>query len=260
MRHIRIFLLQFNEVIEDKGRILVWFLLTAISPLLLILFWRGASQIPGWTSAEITTYYLLAIVVYAGVMTHSEQHVATIDIQEGGLGAYLLKPYSYMRLIFDNEVSYRLFQGTLACVMLGCLVFLFPSFFTFAKDVNIILISLLMVVFAFFLTFVFKMAVALFAFWLTETRGIFESVDVLIVIFSGVLMPIAFMPQWLQSVASFLPFSYMIYYPVIALEGKLSMAECLNVLLMQLIWIGLFYLLYKLLWKYGLRRFSAVGQ
>lgn len=260
MRYLRIFLLQFQEVIEDKSRIIVWFLLATIAPLILILFWRGATQINGWTSAEIASYYLFAIVVYAGAMCHQEEHIATIDIQEGGLTAYLLKPFSYIRLIFFNEISYRLLQGTLGLIFLGCLVFVSPKLFAFTQSINIFLLSCLIVIFAFMLAFVFKMVVGLLGFWMTETRGAFEAVNVLIVIFSGTLMPLSFLPHWLESIAYTMPFAYMIYFPVVALEGKLNIGQFWQVLMMQFIWMSVMYLLYRVLWKYGIRKYTAVGQ
>ena len=260
MRYLRFFLLQFQEVIEDKSRIIVWFLLATIAPLILILFWRGASLSNGWTSAEITSYYLFAIVIYAGAMCHQEEHVATIDIQEGGLTAYLLKPFSYIRLIFFNEISYRLIQGSVGLILLGLLILLFPQLFTFTKEIDIFLLSCLMLILSFSLTFVFKMVVGLLGFWMTETRGAFEAVNVLIVIFSGTLMPLAFLPEWLEKIAYLLPFAYMLYFPVIAFEGKLSIDQFGPVLISQLIWIVIMYLLYRILWKYGIKKYTAVGQ
>jgi ABC-2 type transport system permease protein len=260
MRYVRIFSLQFQEVITDRSRIVVWLLLSMISPIILILFWRGATHIPGWTSEEIISYYLFSIVVYAGVMCHQEEHVASIDIQEGGLTAYLLKPFSYLRLIFFNEVSYRLLQGIVSLFFLGCLLFFFPNLFSFSKSLDVLLLSCLIVLGAFFLTFIFKMAVGLAAFWMIETRGLFESVNVLIVLFSGVLMPLAFLPDWLERIASMLPFVYMIYFPVIAFEGKLTLIELLQILGVQCVWIGVFFFVYKALWRAGLKKYTAVGQ
>lgn len=260
MRYIRIFFLQFQEVIEDRGRILVWFLLAAIAPLILVLFWRGASKIPGWTSNEITSYYLLAIVIYAIIMCHQEEHVASVDIQEGGLTAYLLKPFSYLRLIFFNEVCYRIVQGILGGILLTGFIFFFPNLFTFTKSPDVLALSILVCLMAFFVTFIFKMIVGILAFWMTETRGAFEAVNVLIVIFSGLLMPLAFYPQWLEQLAAYLPFAYMIYFPVIALEGKLQIAQLWHIIGVQIVWFVLLFLIYKKLWKAGLRQYTAVGQ
>ncbi|HWY79649.1 MAG TPA: ABC-2 family transporter protein [Candidatus Sulfotelmatobacter sp.] len=260
MRYLRIFLLQFQEVLEDRSRITVWFLLAAVTPLILLLFWRGASHINGWTSAEITSYYLFAIAIFAGTMCHHEEKVGITDIQAGGLTMYLLKPFSYIKLLFLNEIVYRMLQGTLGFVLLGCLVLIFPNIFAFTHAFDIFFVSCLIFISAFMLTFIFKTVVGLLGFWMTETRGAFEAVSVLIVIFSGVLMPLVFLPSWMQSLTMVLPFSYMLYFPVIAFEGKLTMLQCGQVLLGQLIWMAALYVFYRILWKYGIEQYTGVGQ
>ena len=259
-RHISIFFLQFQEVIEDRGRIFVWTLLAMISPLVYMLFWRGTKGVAGWSVDEIISYYLLAIVMYAAVMSHQEEHIATIDIQEGGLTAYLLKPFPYVRFLFFNEASYRVLQGLLGVFMLACFAFLFPGIFIFTNHVDIFLLSVLSMFFAFLITFVFKTAIGLLAFWMTEMRGIFEPINFVLIVFAGLLMPLAFLPHWLESIAYLTPFAYMIYFPVLAFEGKLTMLQLLSVLGMQLVWISILFCLYKILWRAGLKQYTAVGQ
>lgn len=260
MNSLKIFALQFQEVIEDRGRILVWFLLATIAPLVLILFWRGAGQSTGWTPNEITSYYLFAIVIYAGIMCHQEEHVGNIDIQEGGLTAYLLKPFSYTRLIFFHEVSYRVLEGGIGLLLLLCLIVFFPNLFAFTNDPTIFLLSFIILIAAFALTFIFKMCIGLLAFWMTETRGAFEAVNMTIVIFSGIMMPLSFLPSWIEQLAYILPFSHMIYFPVIAFEGKLQPSELIRILTIQGVWITIFFSLYKILWHAGIKKYTAVGQ
>lgn len=260
MRYFKLFLLQFQEVIEDRGRIFVWFLLATIVPLISILFWRGAGHIPGWTGEEITSYYLLAIIVYAGIMCHQEEHVAIVDIQEGGLTAYLVKPISYIYLVFFNELSYRLLQGGMGIVLLFCFLIFFPHFFAFTTSFVLLFYSCLVAIAAFFLTFIFKMNIGLLAFFMTETRGAFEAINVLLTIFSGIVMPLAFLPSSLASFVYALPFASMVYFPIIAFEGKLTTNELLHVLMIQTLWIIIFYGLYKILWQKGIKKYTAVGQ
>jgi|SRR5882724_6562969 len=260
MRNLKIILLQFQEVIEDRSRIFVWFLLGIITPLIMILFWRGASHIPGWTSNEITSYYLLAIIINAIIMCQQEEHVGTIDIQEGGLSSYLLKPFSYFWLIFFNELAYRLLQGILGILLLVVFVGFFPGLFAFAKSPDVLFLSVIIAIVAFLLTFIFKMIIGILAFWLTETRGAFEATNVMIVIFSGLLMPLAFLPSWLEQIVSKMPFAYMIYFPVIAFEGKLTVLELWQVLFMEFFWLGICLLIYKKLWQEGIKQYTAVGQ
>lgn len=260
MRILRIFFLHTREVFEERSRLLVWFLIGLISPLILILFWRGANNLGGWTIEEITSYYFLVITVRVFVMSHHEERVALIDIKEGGLTAYLLKPFSYFWIRFFGEFSYRFVQGLFGFLLLFIIVKLLPSYFIFANSVVVILLSMIILFLALFLTFTFKTIVGILAFWMTDARGSFEVVEVLLTLFAGYLMPLAFFPPLIQKFVFFTPFPYMIYLPVIAIEGKLSVLQLIQMAGGQIIWIGIFYFLYHKLWLAGVKKYTAVGQ
>jgi ABC-2 type transport system permease protein len=254
------FLLHAQEVYQERSRLIVWFLLSWITPLVLILFWRGAKDLGGWTIEEITSYYLLVIVMGVFLMSHHEDVIAVTDIQEGRLTSYLLKPFSYFWSKFFNEISYRIVQGGIGFFLLFLFVQLFPHYFVFADSPIILLLSVSVSLLSLFLIFVFKSIVGLTAFWMTEARGAFEVVDATLAIFAGYLMPIAFMPGWMHSFIYLLPFPYMIYYPVIAFEGKLTAIQLVHVMGVQVLWIAVFVFLYKKMWRSGIKKYTAVGQ
>ena len=76
---------------------------------------------------------------------------------------------------------------------------------------------------------------------------------------SGRLVPLTLMPPWVQSVADFLPFKWTFGYPIEALVGQLSTAQLLSGLAMQALWIVVGALAVKVVWRAGVRRYSAVG-
>lgn len=260
MRYLNIFFLSLQEVFEARSRLVVWVIWAAIVPSILIFFWRGAKSLSGWTINEVTSYYLLVVIGSVFLMCHHENKIATLDIKEGGLTAYLLKPISYIKMQFFNELSYRVIEGTFSILLLGCFVLLFPHLFVFVSSPFSLLVGFLIVVSAIMLTFLFKTCVGLMAFWMTEARGLFETVNITTLIFSGMLMPLAFYPEWLEKFVYLLPFPFMIYFPIIALEGKLLLPDLIRVLLIQLLWISIFYFLYKILWHAGIKKYTAVGQ
>lgn len=260
MRYVKIFLLHLQESFGQRSVSLVWLLLSIITPLLMILFWRGAKQINDWSPSLITSYYLLAVIMSAFLMTHIENDVARLDIQEGNLSQYLLRPFSYLLFWFFTAISYRVIQGIFGIIVVLFLILFFPNSFIVTTNPFIFAGSICIAVCAFLLSFYFKMIIGILAFWIIEIYGLFEIIEVILTIFAGYLMPIALLPNWLAHTAYMLPFSYMIYFPIIAFEGKLSGIELFKVLSVQTIWILIFYLLYQKLWHAGLKKFSAVGQ
>lgn len=261
MRYLRIFLLHCEHIFEHRARSFVWFLISLFNPLLYILFWRGAINASvGWTMSSMISYYFLLTVASAFLMAHIEDDVAHYDIQEGNLVKYLIKPFSYFWLKFFEEIHYRLLQGAYGVVVFSLFYFLFGQLVVLASDPLIVLLSVMVVILAYFLSFVFKMIIGLMAFWLTEVHGLFQLVEMILVIFAGYVIPVELLASPLDKVSLLLPFAYMIYFPVVSFQGKLQLNQILAVILTQLTWLLLLYFLYRLVWRKGMKKFTAVGQ
>ena len=76
---------------------------------------------------------------------------------------------------------------------------------------------------------------------------------------SGQLIPISFFPEALQRIFDFLPFSSMIYTPVMVYLGKYQGMELALVLGRQLLWVVLLYALGTFLWSRITRRLIVLG-
>lgn len=113
---------------------------------------------------------------------------------------------------------------------------------------------------AYFISFIFKMIVGLSALWIIDYGGLQQLTIVIQMVFAGFVIPIQFFHPILKNIANILPFSYMIYYPVLAMQGKLVGMELLRVIGIQILWLGILILLYKKMWKVGIRMFTGIGQ
>ena len=76
---------------------------------------------------------------------------------------------------------------------------------------------------------------------------------------SGRLVPMPLMPNWVQDVAGFLPFQWSFYFPIQTLVGDLTNAELLGGLAMQVFWTVVGIGVFSLVWRYAIRRYTAVG-
>ena len=56
-----------------------------------------------------------------------------------------------------------------------------------------------------------------------------------------------------------LPFQWSFYFPIQTLVGDLSNQELLEGLGMQLLWIVVLTALFLVVWRFAIRRYSAVG-
>ncbi|OGK38076.1 hypothetical protein A3F03_02555 [Candidatus Roizmanbacteria bacterium RIFCSPHIGHO2_12_FULL_41_11] len=262
MRLFRIFLLHFQSIAQHRTRSLVWFLLSLFNPFMLLLFWTASAKDNqlGIDLTVISTYYLLLVLGGSTLMAHQEEDVAVMDIQKGALVKYLLRPIPYYFMRFSEEMHYRILQGGYGIVAIIILSNIFQISLKFVSDPLFLVLALVSCVLAYLLSFTYKMLLGILAFWLIETRAIFEFAEVVTLILCGFLVPLDLLPSWLKLVAQLTPFPYMIYYPLSALIGQFSLYGLASILAIQACWLGVFFLTYKLVFGAGIKRFTAVGQ
>ena len=96
-------------------------------------------------------------------------------------------------------------------------------------------------------------------FWTTRVGALYELYFALELLLSGRLVPMSLMPPWVQQVAAYLPFQWTFYFPIQALVGDLSPQQLLYGLGMQAFWIVVGVIAVNIMWRFGIRRYSAVG-
>jgi ABC-2 type transport system permease protein len=96
-------------------------------------------------------------------------------------------------------------------------------------------------------------------FWTTRGNAIFDLYMAVELLLSGRLVPLPLMPEWVQEIARFLPFQWAFYFPIESLVGDMSNVELLKGLGAQLLWILIGLAIFRIAWRYAIRRYSAVG-
>ncbi len=265
MRYLKIFSITVRNALETRSRSLVWFLISLITPLLMLFFWRGATHgdaeiVSGWNYSSLFVYFLLSIIGGSLLISHIEEDVADKDIKQGNLVAYLTKPFSYFKIKYLSELPWRLLQGSFGLVVFIFLAIFLHNLINFNMTFIQLMLTILVCILASLISFTFKIIVGVLGFWFTDSHGLFQLVDVLLVILAGYIVPLPLLPKFLQGIAQVLPFSYMNYFPVIVAQGKLDVLHTLVVLMSQIIWLVILIGLYNFLFNKGVRKFTGVGQ
>ena len=99
----------------------------------------------------------------------------------------------------------------------------------------------------------------MFTFWTTRGSAIFETYILAELLLSGRLLPLTLMPHWSQTLAAWLPFKWTFYFPIEALVGHMSYARLVGGLGMQLVWAAIGASIVAVMWRFSVRRYTAVG-
>jgi ABC-2 type transport system permease protein len=115
------------------------------------------------------------------------------------------------------------------------------------------------VVMATVLNFLWGYCVAMVAFWTTKNGAINRVYWSVAMFLGGRIAPLAVLPPALQAAARYLPFQTMFAFPIEVAMGRRTGDQILHNYLLQLAWIAIGLVVWRLAWRAGLKRYSAVG-
>ena len=81
----------------------------------------------------------------------------------------------------------------------------------------------------------------------------------IISIFSGIIAPLTLFPQWFQALSNFLPFKELIYTPINIYLGQISLNEIGIIIIKQMIWGILLYMLAKFFFNHAVKKVTING-
>lgn len=257
----RVFSVFVQDALIYRAVAVVWILTDTIPALVMPLLWmasfNGRSEIGGFGRSDFAAYYLVLLFVTNLVQCHVLWEMAT-DIKEGRFSTYLIRPFAYQTMHYLGFLAWRITRTALFLPVFALVAFLFrrelggaqfhPGAAFFAS-----------LVLGHFVSFFITYAFGLLALFFVETRSLFNFWYMPLIIFSGQIAPLELFPPAWRTVANFLPFRYTIALPTEILLGRLTPAETLRGLVMQLAWIALAYVAGRVLWRTGLKQFTGVG-
>ena len=244
---------------QHRGFFFLLAFMWMVPPLIYMFVWTtavGGNSIGGFTQDGFVGYYLTLIVV--NQMTYSQTNWTVGDqIRAGTMNIHLLRPISPVFDALASEIAgkvvYMVFIVPVTLI-LGWI--LRPEIqVTWWRFVQFLLALSL----AWALRFFWGFWIALLAFWTTRANALLAVQDSLIFLLAGQVAPVALLPAEMKIAAFAMPFRYMIGFPVEVLTGNLSNTQIQHGFAIQSGWLALTMVIFWLIWRQGLKQYSAVG-
>ena len=230
-----------------------------IQPLIYLLVWTTAAAgktIGGMNRGEFVAYYLVLILV--NQITYSQTNWTVGDlVRYGQMNRLLIRPLSPFFDTLSSEMAgtvvYMIFDLP---VVLGLALILRPEMHATWQAWLAFVPALLL---AWGLRFFWGYWLALLAFWATRADALLALQDSLVFLLAGQVAPVGLLPSLLRHAAVVLPFRYMVGFPVEVLTGQVNNTELVAGFIVQAGWLAVALVLTAILWRLGLKRYSAVG-
>jgi ABC-2 type transport system permease protein len=240
---------------------LLWMLFAIIRPVIFLAAWVAVAtaqggSVGGYSIGDFAAYYVCLTFVNQLVLAWNSQEFEW-EVNQGRLSAKLLRPLHPLHYaVVDNVV----FKMTTLPVLGAILVLISISFNAhYETQLWHVLVFIPSVLLAAALTFVFNWIIASLAFWATRMNTANTLWNRASFVFAGQIAPIALMPGWLQAISYGLPFWYMQGAPTEVLRGGVTPERALFILAGQMAWLLACYVVFRVVWRRGVRAYSAVG-
>lgn len=161
-----------------------------------------------------------------------------LRVRSGDVATDLQRPLDFQLYWLAQDLGragyHALFRGV-PPFLVGALVFdvLVPG------DPVVWLAFTASLVLAVVVSFAFRFLFNLAAFWLLDYRGAGVLAMVVSTFFSGQIVPLAFFPDWLETLAWALPFAAMVQAPIEVWLGHAQGAELVGLLGLQALWAAI---------------------
>jgi ABC-2 type transport system permease protein len=179
-------------------------------------------------------------------------------VQSGEVATDLSRPFDYEFYWLAQDYGRALYQFFLRSVppfVVGMLVFGAEL----PPDAALWLAFFPSLVLAVTVSFAWRFCLNLTAFWLLDYRGVAGMSNLVAILLSGFLVPVAMFPDSIRTIVYLLPFASMVAIPIDIFLGKLGGEELAAALLLQAFWAVAMLALGRLVLAAALRKLVVQG-
>jgi len=244
-----------------RTELVIWLTSMILQPVVFMSVWRSTAVniggvLNGYSSGDIATYFILIMLInhatMAWVMWEWDGRV-----RNGELSYLLLRPHHVFHRDLGENISFKTATfPVMALTAVALIIGTKPSIHITLVHAMAFIPAILM---AFALRFTVDWMTALGAFFTTRVDALNVFYFFLLLLFSGQMAPIPFLPAPMRIISQFLPFRWMLDFPARLMMGRLTPTEIETGLAMQMLWIGISAVICIAVWRKGVRGYTAVG-
>jgi ABC-2 type transport system permease protein len=253
--------LSFKRVLQYPWAVLLYISFTWINMALTIAVWIIASrshQSGIITEHSIIYYYFLLLILVPLIQSYATGYISNEQIKKGELSFYLLKPTSFFWNMFLYEVPWRILSFLYTIPIILLYIYFFKPVITVSP--YILFAGIILIPFCYLFSFLIEIITAYFSFIFEDTKGIQNVNEVAVILFSGGGIPLFAFPPILLFISSFLPFRYYLYDLILLFQGSILHQELYTFFVLFFSWLVILFMIERIFWNFGLKRFTGEGR
>ncbi len=264
-KYLEIFRISWQDAFVYRLNFIMWRVRTIFWFLTVYFFWLAVysknSSIYNYDRSLMFTYIVGSAFLHSLIFASKSVNIG-VEIANGDLNNYLLKPINYLKNWFTKDLADKLLNVIFFILELLLIMLILKPPLIFPSSFLQISLFILSILLAMVLYFFFSFIVSTFAFWYPEHNNwpLRWVVIVIIGFLAGDSLPLDIFPKPIFHIFKLLPFSYMTFYPLQLYLGRLSGSQIINMFMAMIIWLFVFIVLSRFIWKKGLKKYGAYGR
>lgn len=229
----------------------------------IFIFWEiyktlygGRTEVDGITMTMVTTNFILSLCLKSAFFI--DDFYLPYHIGAGSIATELLLPISFKGRMLANNMGIAAFNLVFHFVPALVIAIIFMGI-SAPHSIPMLLMFVLSAILGYGVLWTISFAVQMCSFWIINVWSVVTIKNVFVNVLSGTMIPLWFMPDWMENVIKFTPFSSIYFTPVQIYLGQLSYGQIFEKMLISLIWIVVIYIIGNVMWEKGKKKLVVQG-
>lgn len=218
---------------------------------------NGIENISQYTLSNIITYNLLTTLIFRFDMMNTIY--LGNEIWTGKFTNDYIKPWN---------VTFIHFIACASDIIMGLITFVPFLLIMYFSSFNLISLPASQNLLPFFVTlilatimnFFFNMIFHAMTFHYGDRRSMIELVNFISSFLAGSMFPLSFLSGTIKNIFLALPFKYIFFIPIEIFLGKITMRQAIYSWPIIIMWAGIFYAIYRLVYIAGIKKYEGTGR
>lgn len=254
----------FKAELVYKGNTIMFFcgqgILIAVTYFLWKAIYSSSSEsiMEGFSFNQMIIYMFISFLTNLLVSTDVTSNIYR-EVKDGSIAYNLIKPINYCFRMMFQSLGAILFNFII--VFVAAFIVVTTLFYRMEGSINIIniLLYFVSVILGMVISFFYNYCFGLLSFKITNMWGLSQVMHAIFRLLSGALIPLTFFPGVFQKIIQYAPFGSIISAPTMIYLGKLNSMEVLKALILQVVWIGIFIVISKVMWNKLIKGLTILG-
>jgi len=267
-KYTRIFRASLTERFAYRGDFFLTTFLRFLPMFTTILLWtavfrgaesKGHSELGGYGYKPLVAYLLLVNISRMFSSMPGLSAGIARDIRDGSLKKYLIQPLDLLGYLLAYRVAHKVAYIVTSAFPYAVLFGICYSFFETLPSAANFAAYLTSLVLAFLIGFYLEACIGMIGFWLLEVSSILYVIMTMNFFISGQMFPLNILPYPWPTILKSLPTYYTAGFPPDVFLGRIHGIELRNALMLGAAWAIALFVLARVLYRIGLKRYSAFG-